>query len=71
MDYREVLSTEQFATYLKRRTLRQAISKEEGMPVYVVFTNEQLASMVRKGPASKADLGRRSRRLLQASILSV
>ncbi len=58
VDYREVLSPEQFAAFVKLRTLRQAISKEEAVPVYVIFTNEQLAAMVQKGAASKADLGR-------------
>ncbi len=58
VDYREVLNPEQFAVYLKLRTLRQAISKEEGVPVYMVFTNEQLSAMVQKGPATKAELGR-------------
>jgi superfamily II DNA helicase RecQ len=58
VDYREVLNPEQFAAFVKLRTLRQAISKEEAVPVYVVFTNEQLAAMVQKGAASKADLGR-------------
>jgi HRDC domain len=58
VDYREVLTPEQFATFVKLRTLRQAISKEEGVPVYVIFTNEQLAAMVRKRSASKADMGR-------------
>jgi superfamily II DNA helicase RecQ len=58
VDYREVLTPEQFAAFVKLRTLRQVISKEDGVPVYVIFTNEQLAAMVQKGPASKADLGR-------------
>ena len=53
-----MLSPEQFAAFVKLRTLRQAISKEEAVPVYVIFTNEQLAAMVQKGAASKADLGR-------------
>jgi hypothetical protein len=53
VDYREVLNPEQFAVYLKLRTLRQAISKEEGVPVYVIFTNEHLAAMVQRGPASR------------------
>ena len=48
VDYREVLSPEQFAAFVKLRTLRQAISKEEAVPVYVIFTNEQLAAMVQK-----------------------
>jgi superfamily II DNA helicase RecQ len=58
VDYREVLNPEQFAAFVKLRTLRQAISKEEAVPVYVIFTNEQLAAMVQKGAASKSDLGR-------------
>lgn len=58
VDYREVLNPEQFAAFVKLRALRQAISKEEAVPVYVIFTNEQLAAMVQNGAASKADLGR-------------
>ncbi|QEH38395.1 ATP-dependent DNA helicase RecQ [Aquisphaera giovannonii] len=58
VDYREVLTPEQFAAFVKLRELRQAISKAEAVPVYVIFTNEQLAAMVQGGAASKADLGR-------------
>jgi superfamily II DNA helicase RecQ len=58
VDYREVLSPEQFAAFVKLRELRQRISKDEAVPVYVIFTNEQLAAMVQKGTSSKADLGR-------------
>lgn len=58
VDYREVLSPEEFAAFAKLRDLRQSISKEEGVPVYHVFTNEQLAAMVQKGAKTRADLGR-------------
>jgi superfamily II DNA helicase RecQ len=58
IDYRELLSPEQFAAFVKLRELRQTISKDEAVPVYVIFTNEQIAAMVQKGVASKADLGR-------------
>ncbi len=58
VDYREVLPPEEFAAFVKLRALREAISKEAGVPVYVIFTNEQLAAMIQKGAASKADLGR-------------
>jgi superfamily II DNA helicase RecQ len=58
VDYREVLSPDHFSAFVKLRTLRAEISKAEGVPVYVVFTNEQLAAMVQKGAASKTDLGR-------------
>lgn len=58
VDYREVLSPEHFSAFVKLRALRAEVSKQEGVPVYVVFTNEQLAAMVQAGAASKADLGR-------------
>lgn len=58
IDYREVLTPDQFELFAKLRTLRQQIAKEEAVPVYVVFTNEQLAEIVRKGARSKSDLGR-------------
>ena len=56
VDYREVLSPEQFALFVKLRALRQGIAKDEAVPVYMVFTNEQLAQMVRLETRSKADL---------------
>jgi len=56
VDYQEVLSPEQFALFVKLRALRQGIAKDEAVPVYMVFTNEQLAQMVRLEARSKADL---------------
>lgn len=38
------------------RDLRKEISQEEGVPVYTVFTNEQLAQMVQRRVNSQADL---------------
>ena len=34
VDYREVLSPEQFALFVKLRALRQGIAKDEAVPVY-------------------------------------
>jgi len=64
VDYRDVLTPEQFAAFVRLRTLRQAISKEDGVPVYVIFTNEQLAAMVQKGGGEQGRPGanRRDRR---------
>lgn len=56
IDYREVLSPEEFALFVKLRTLRKEIAQGEAVPVYTVFTNEQLAQMVRGGATSRADL---------------
>lgn len=53
-----MLSPEQLAAFVKLRALRQTISKEEAVPVYVIFTNEQLAAFVQNQAASKADPGK-------------
>jgi len=58
VDYREILGPEEFAALVKLRNLRQTISKDAAVPVYVVFTNEQLAAMVQRKVATKADLSK-------------
>lgn len=57
-DYKEVLSPDQFARYAKLRDLRKEIAQAEAVPIYTVFTNEQLAQMVQTNVASKADMAR-------------
>jgi superfamily II DNA helicase RecQ len=46
VDYKEVLSSEDFAVFAKLRDLRKIISEKEAVPAYSIFTNEQLAAMV-------------------------
>lgn len=46
VDYREILGGEEFAVFAKLRALRKALAEGQGIPVYAVFTNEQLAAMV-------------------------
>ena len=46
VDYKEILSPEQFSKFAKLRELRQTLAKKEAIPVYTIFTNEQLAAMV-------------------------
>lgn len=58
VDYREVLSPEEFAIYCRLRELRKELSERDDVPAYTVFTNEQLAEMVRQGVRSVAALGR-------------
>jgi superfamily II DNA helicase RecQ len=48
VDYREVLSEAEFSLFAKLRTLRKELAEHEGVPVYALFTNEQLADMVRQ-----------------------
>ena len=45
IDYREVLSVDEFSRYAKLRELRNNTAKQEGKPPYAVFTNEQIAKM--------------------------
>ncbi|MEQ8278588.1 MAG: HRDC domain-containing protein [Deltaproteobacteria bacterium] len=58
VDYREVLSESDFAVFARLRELRKRKAAEAGVPLYSVFTNEQLAQMVTDRMTSKAALGR-------------
>ena len=46
MDYKEILKSEDFAVFARLRDLRKEIAQAEAVPVYTVFTNEQLAQLV-------------------------
>lgn len=56
VDYREVLSPEDFAIYAKLREWRKEVANKEGDPVYTVFTNEQMAKIVRSRITTKTEL---------------
>lgn len=58
IDYKEELTPEQFAIFSRLREERKKMAEAEGVPVYTIFTNEQLAEMVRLPARSLADLGR-------------
>jgi superfamily II DNA helicase RecQ len=58
IDYREVLSAHDFAVYSRLRALRKELAQRDGIPAYSVFTNEQLADLVRQRAASLADFER-------------
>ena len=42
VDYKEILSEEDFIFYSKLRELRKELTNNEALPVYTFFTNEQL-----------------------------
>ena len=46
MDYKEILDDDDFQRFARLRELRNRLTKEEGVPAYSVFTNEQLAVLV-------------------------
>lgn len=56
VDYKELLSEIDFAAYAKLRDLRKKLAEQDGVPVYSLFTNEQMAAMVRQQVNSGAQL---------------
>jgi len=56
IDYKQVLSPDEFVGFSRLRDLRKEIATAEAVPVYAVFTNEQLARVVQTRCQSKADL---------------
>ncbi|MBN2308520.1 MAG: HRDC domain-containing protein [Candidatus Hydrogenedentes bacterium] len=56
VDYKEVLSEEDFAVFVRLREARKECAGTEGVPVYAICTNEQLAQIARRRPASVEEL---------------
>ena len=56
IDYREALKPEDFAVFARLRDLRKELAQAEAVPVYTIFTNEQLAQMVQSRATTKAAL---------------
>jgi len=48
VDYRETLSVEEFSLFSKLRDKRKQLASRDGVQVYTIMTNEQLADLVRK-----------------------
>src|SRR3990167_3818425 len=48
VDYKEVLGEADFARFADLRVWRKSVAEHEGVPVYAVFTNEQLAEIARR-----------------------
>jgi superfamily II DNA helicase RecQ len=48
VDFKDILSEPEFAVFARLRALRKELAEAEGVPAYALFTNEQLANMVRK-----------------------
>ncbi len=57
VDYKEVLEPDEFALFAKLRDLRKELAQSEAVPVYAIFTNEQLAQIVQQRATNKASLG--------------
>jgi len=56
VDYKEILEPDEFALFARLRDLRKELAQAEAVPVYAIFTNEQLAHIVQQRASSKASL---------------
>lgn len=56
IDYKEKLPPDQFRVFAALRELRKEIAQAEAVPVYTIFTNEQLAQLVTSGVTNKSAL---------------
>jgi superfamily II DNA helicase RecQ len=55
VDYKEILSAADFSLFSKLRETRKKLAEENGLPVYAVCTNEQLAEIAKRKPKSLAE----------------
>jgi superfamily II DNA helicase RecQ len=56
IDYKQQLSPADFQVFVKLRDLRKEIAQAEAIPMYMVFTNEQLARMCETRVSTKTAL---------------
>lgn len=56
-DFKALLPPEDFALFARLREWRKQIANVEAVPVYTIFTNEQLAEMSRRRPSSLSAIG--------------
>lgn len=56
IDYKSVLSPEQFADFAILRSNRKKIAEENAIPAYAIFTNKELADIVLAECSSPAEL---------------
>jgi len=54
--YKTILPADEFEVFSRLRDLRKELAQAEAVPVYALFTNEQLAQMVQRRCHSKSDL---------------
>jgi superfamily II DNA helicase RecQ len=55
VDYKEILSPEDFTLFSKLRETRKKLAEDSGQPVYAVCTNEQLAEIAKQKPKTAAE----------------
>ena len=56
IDYKQVLNEVDFSFYLELRNFRKELAERQNVPVYALFTNDQLANMIQQRVTSKTAL---------------
>ena len=56
VDYKELLGDYEFTLYSRLRDLRKRLAEQQGVPLYALFTNEQLAAMVQRRVSTPGQL---------------
>lgn len=56
VDYKQLLSVDDFAMFVRLREVRKELAGKEAVPVYAVCTNEQLAEMAKSHAAAMSDM---------------
>ena len=57
VDFKNILSPEDFTVFARLREWRKQTATTEAVPVYTIFTNEQLAEMAKRRCATLSSLG--------------
>jgi len=55
VDYKEILNAADFLLFSKLREVRKKLAEENGLPVYAVCTNEQLAEIAKRKPKNMTE----------------
>jgi len=55
VDYKDILNADDFALFSKLREVRKKLAEENGLPVYAVCTNEQLAEIAKRRPKNLSE----------------
>ena len=50
VDYKNILDTDSFKRFNAYRSIRKEAAQKEGVPVYAIFTNSELAEIAKLGP---------------------
>lgn len=56
VDYKQILSEDEFSNFSILREIRKILASEDGVPAYAVFTDEELSGIVRQGPLTEKNM---------------